>query len=445
MAEDLPIPARARLPIDDLTVEGDGIARWDGLVVFVPGALPGDVAEIAIERLHRRRASGRLVRLDVPAPARRVPPCPVQADCGGCPLMPLEEEAALAVKARHVRETLARVGGIEVELDETVASPDPLRYRGRLRFAVAPRSAGPTVGFRPRARPRELVPVRDCSLAPPDASRLAAAVIGALDAASPPGRPWPTEVSLRGSLATGEWLAVLHAPRGPWPEAGDAMTRLVEDEPALAGVVRCAPTAKGREAERRLAGRSSVHERIGGLEVELGASTFLQVNPRAAERLYGAVAVGLAPIAPRRVLDLFCGVGLAGLLGTPAETDLVGIEAHPAAVAAARRTAERAGRVHARWIAADALAGATALADAGERFDGLIANPPRAGAGPRLATLARRLGARRVVLVSCHPATLARDARALVAAGYRSVRAVVVDLFPQTPHVEAVLVLEERE
>jgi 23S rRNA (uracil1939-C5)-methyltransferase len=291
------------------------------------------------------------------------------------------------------------------------------------------------------------VPVHDCLVAPEGLVPLAGRLLEELDRASPAGRPWPRELALRASESEGRALVVLQGPGGAWPEAEEVARRFVSDDARLAGVLRVVERRGAPPESLRLAGASRVTERLGGAEVEVGATTFLQVNPGAAERLYEEAARALAPAFEEkegalRILDLFCGAGLAGLRATPSGHELLGVERSHAAVRAARQAARRARRPRARFVAEDALRFARRAAARGERFDALLANPPRAGAGADLGPLAQQLGVQRAVLVSCHPATLARDAAGFVEAGFRPAGVVAVDLFPQTTHLESVLALE---
>jgi 23S rRNA (uracil1939-C5)-methyltransferase len=438
--------ARLAVAIEDLTSEGTGVARHDGWVFFVPGVVPGDRAEVRVGRVRRGVVEADLLALPGPSPERVEPPCPFQAACGGCPLMVLAAGAQLALKVRHLEQTLRRIGGLAApQVAHAVPSPHALRYRGRVRFAVAPRADGPAIGFHPRGVGGSIVSVDDCRLAPQEASRLAQGLLTRLDALSPGDGYWPLQVEARGSFAAGDWLLVAFGPPGPARALERAARELVDAEPQLAGIVRVegGPGEGGRET--LLAGCDELLERIGGAELELGATTFLQVNPEAAAALYGAVRTMLARNGPpARLLDLFCGVGAIGLLGVDAGCEVLGIESHPATVERARRSAQRAGRDRARFRAGTAQAVARELAGAGERFDAVTANPPRAGLGADLPRAIAALAPRAVVLVSCHPATLARDLRAFAAAGFEPAEIAAVDLFPQTPHLEAVVRLVPR-
>ena len=428
--------------VSDLTAEGAGVARHGGLVVFVPGAVPGDLVRARIVRLRRGWAEGELLAVERPADARRMAPCAAQDECGGCPLMVLDEAAALAVKGRALAETLRRVGGVACGVAEIAPSPRPLRYRGRVRFAVAPRGEGAQVGFHPRGQECGFAPVDDCLLAPEGTTALAREFLERLAALGP--GPWPAQLEVRCSFASGRRLLVVHGPSAPWPHAAAAAGALLAARPDLAGVVRLVPRRGAPPLEQLLGGAEAVLETIGGAEVELGATSFLQVNPAAAELLYARARAALEGPKGGRLLDLYCGVGLIGLLAVDADVEVVGVELNEAAAERAARAARRAGRTNARHVAADAVAFAREAAERGERFERVALNPPREGAGPGLAAAVAALRPEVVAVVSCHPAALARDLKLFAARGYHTTRVVAVDMFPQTPHLEAVARLERE-
>jgi len=257
------------------------------------------------------------------------------------------------------------------------------------------------------------------------------------------GPVWPTQLSIRGSLAAGKWLLVPHTGPGAWPEGVAAARELTAANDDVAGVVRLIEQPPAPPFEETILGADAVLERIGGAEFELGATTFLQVNPAAAALLYGAVREALAgPPPSHRLLDLYCGAGLVGLLCVGDAVEVLGVELHPATVEQARRAAARAGRSNLEFRVGDALHAALSLVAARERFDRVCMNPPRAGASEGLTDTLHALGARIVAMISCHPAALARDIARLRQAGYEPQSLAVVDMFPQTPHLEAVVRLE---
>ncbi len=247
--------------VEDLNAAGAGVSRVQGLVVFTPGAAPGDRAVVRLKRIRRGWGEGELLRIVSPSPHRREPPCPHQRECGGCPLMIIDETTALAVKARHLGEVLRRIGKVDRPLDRVIPSPLALGYRGRVRFAVAPWRAGAWFGYHPQGRPQTIVPVVECRLAPPRASALARDFVDSLHRLTGPStRVWPTHLSVRGALARGRWLLVPHTGEGSWRE-GEAVAReMLARNADLAGVVRLIEAAGRPVRERTLAGDAVVVE-----------------------------------------------------------------------------------------------------------------------------------------------------------------------------------------
>jgi 23S rRNA (uracil1939-C5)-methyltransferase len=433
--------------ISDLTAQGDGVGRKDGAVVFVAGGVPGDRVRARVLRVRRRHAQAVVESTLTPAPDRVEAVCAHQPVCGGCPLMVLAPEAALRVKVGHLEQTLRRVGGLEHSVARAVPSPLPLEYRNRVAFAVTRREGRDRIAFRARLDPAEHVPISRCHLVPEKVSAAAQELLEGLAARTRRGGrdPRPLRLELRGSLSRDEWMAVLHTTTGRWPGAVLVAEGWLASAPWRVGVVRIEQDRRGQiVGERCLAGVDVVHERLGDVEAPLSATSFLQVNPGVAERLYEVVAGMLhRGSAPGRVLDLYCGAGLVGALSVPDADELVGVEIHAPSLHRAREL--DGGRPRREWIQADATEAAERLAADGRRFDAVVVNPPRAGAGPGLPGALAALEPSRVVVISCHPAALARDLARLSEAGFAVVEVVALDMFPQTPHLEAVVELVPRE
>lgn len=436
----LAVGQEIEVEVTDLSSEGEGVGRFERAVVFVDGAVPGDRVLSRVKRARKNRIEARVTRLLQSSPARIEPVCAHQAECGGCPVMVLEPEAALAARGSHLAQTLRRIGGIGRGVDRTVASPAAVGYRNRVAFSVTEVSGGALqLAFHGRRDPAERVPIRRCHLVPEGVTEAAQELLEALPR---DGEVTPLRIEMRGSLARGEWMAVVHAPEGRWPGFAAAGRAWVDAAPWRAGLVRAVTDSAGRvRRHTAVAGKDVVTERIGGLDVELSAGSFLQVNPGVAERLYDVVGEMLrAGGTPRRVLDLYCGAGLIGALAVPQAEELVGVERHGPTLARARRLPGAGDRRE--WLRDDAEHAARALADAGRSFDAVTINPPRAGVGGGLPAEVARLAPQRVVLISCHPAALARDLARFNDHGFRVVEVVALDMFPQTPHLEAVVRLD---
>jgi len=354
---------------------GDALGRHRGQVVFVPDALPGERVRIRVAAERRGFLRGELLEVLEPAPERIIPPCPYAATCGGCQWQHAAYPAQLAYKRAIVVEQLTRLGGLTAPpVGEPIPCPAVWGYRNHCRFH---RAGQDRWGFR-AAHSHAVVPVTRCLLA-------MAPIAGWLTAMQ--GRGGPAEIAVR---ALDDGLVTTLAPR-----------------PA--------------------------HARVGKARLRVSPDAFFQVNTPLLPTLVATVVDGLALAGGERVVDAYAGVGLFARFLAERAAAVVAVEAAPAAVADARENL--APFPHVKVVAGRAERVLPALAG---RIDAVVVDPPRAGCDAAvIAALAARRVAR-LVYVSCDPATLARDARRLTAAGYRLATVVPIDLFPHTFHIETV-------
>lgn len=437
-----------RLTVEKAVAGGAGLGRHEGRVWLVSGALPGDRIEATAVRTHASWVEAKVVSILEPSPDRRPPPCPFQGRCGGCPWMPLEDYAQRFWKRAIVVDAFSRIGGLrDVPVRPTVASPRSLGYRNKVEFAVGRGGdGGRVVGLHVAASATDLVDVDRCLLLDDGANRILATARRFLLDESPQWEPAlgdggePGRLVLRRSSETAEYLVAMRGPVEAWPAAARFAQALVGGHPEIAGVVRLlAPSRRrGGASVEPLAGRPWILERLAGTPFRVPAGAFFQINTEAAERL--AETVLEASGSPASVLELYGGVGAFALAlarrGARAEV----VDADSDAVACGREAAQEAGLSGVRFTASDVLA--FLAGRAGETIpppELVIADPPRTGLGRGVAAALAAMAPASIVLVSCDPATLARDVRALREGGYAPVEVVPVDLFPQTPHVEAVV------
>jgi 23S rRNA (uracil1939-C5)-methyltransferase len=408
------------LDVERLTFGFDALAHHGRQVVFVPYAAPGEriAAEVVAERPGYLRA--RLLSVLAPGASRVLPGCRYFTDCGGCQWQHVAPAAQREAKAAIVAEQLRRLAGVsDAEILPVLASPRDWGYRSRLTLVVEGRRAG----FR-RARSHALVDVGDCPIAEPVLSAHLAAARDWVAALRVPLR----RVTI-GSAPGGVVLAGTTTAR---PGPAD----LTASEALLARAASVRGTVLAGAGARLVVGDPTVRVPLEpGLDLEVPADVFTQVNRGANPALVASVLVLGDFAAGERVLDLYCGAGNFALPLARRGARVLGVERHAVAVAAARANAERLGLQDATFRSA-AVARALATIAAGS-VDAVVLDPPRRGAADALSGLAA-LRARRIVYVSCDPATLARDVRTLRAGGYRLGRVQPVDLFPQTYHVESV-------
>jgi 23S rRNA (uracil1939-C5)-methyltransferase len=473
-------PTVATVFIEALAFGGAGIARVEGKVWFVPGALPGE--QVTVEILGRRRKfdQARLLEVLEPSPLRRAPCCPHVDHCGGCSLQALAYPAQLEAKAQQVRDCLARIGGMEVpEFGPPVASPDEFRYRNKMEFTFSPRAwepqgppefpaPGPALGLHVPGRHDAVFELENCALPSPRSIQVLTEVRAFAREHGLPAYRCREDAGLlrhlvvREGRASGDLLVALVV-RETDPVFRQLGPRLAAAVPGLTGLVLIvnrtrATIARGSQDEV-LWGHPILRERLAGLSFELGAQSFFQTNTAGAEKLLavigevldrfgyparsGAGATG-APAAPApapHLLDLYCGAGTLGLCLADRFAQVTGIEQVDEAIRSAERTAALNGIPHARFEVADVERWVRDFGAGNAPPDVIIVDPPRAGLHPRALSALPGLGAQLIVYVSCNPATLARDAAGLVGAGYQPAGLRIVDLFPQTGHIESVLAL----
>lgn len=414
-------PDELELTFDGIAQGGEAVGRWGERVVFAAGGLPGERARV---RLHERLpayARGSVTEVLSASPERVEPRLP------GASHMPWQH-IAFAEQGRLRRQILAdqlaKFAGIAPALvGDTMLASGAWEYRNSARFHCAGRMVGYHAG-----ESQEIVELVADPLLHPALNDALAHLRTAL-AGEPADAP-PVEVTLRVSETYGYCVAALRG-RG---DRRRLAARWRAACPALAGVVfTTAPQTTAPPL-----GVDHLVEEFADIAFLLHPTTFFQVNIAAAQALLDLIRAGLGPMAGGRLLDLYCGAGAFTLPLARDAAEIVGIEEYAGAIADAERTAAAHGIANAYFINASVEA---ALSDFEGSFDAAVLDPPRRGCHPRALTMLLELAPRRIVYVSCHPATLARDLKTLIGGGYVVERATPVDLFPQTPHVESVVAL----
>ena len=447
------------LRIERLSSDGSGVAHSaDGEAVFVPGTAPGDEARVRIVKDCGRYAFGILDELLTPSPDRIPVDCPVAGPCGGCSLRHLDYAAELRAKQESVLDAFRRIGGLEVPVLDILPSPDVDRYRNKVQFPVGIDKNGvPCIGFY-AGRTHRIVPCPDCKLQPSVLNEIGNAlcaffaqqVIRPYDEQS--GKGLVRHIFLRRGAHSGQIMVCLVCTRAKLPHAEQLCTALRGQFPAISTIllnVNAKNTNVILGSENHiLYGPGYIEDTLCGVPVRLGPLSFYQVNTLAAERLYG-VAAQYAQLTPDdTLLDLYCGMGTIGLSMAGQCRELIGVEIVPEAIESAKANAARMGEAVAaksRFFCADAGQAATQLAAEGLHPDIVMLDPPRKGCDEATLSAVVRMAPRRVVYVSCNPATAARDAAWLEQNGYHAEKVQPVDLFPRTKHCETVVLLSKGE
>jgi 23S rRNA (uracil1939-C5)-methyltransferase len=437
--------AELELTVDTLAYGGAGVARIDGYVVFVDGGLPGDRVRARVYKSKRAYAQARAIDVLQPA-ADRVPP---KADHPGAPWQELAYERQLEVKQAQVDDALRRIGRLEdFEFEPIVPAVELWRYRNKLEYSFGAGPEGELVcGFHAPGRWDEIVPIDDCLLASKEANVVRERIVDwcRAEGLEPydrrSGEGMLRNLVVREGRRTGQLQARLVTGRGPLDREG--LVRAGGPDAALLWTQseQRAETTQGGETEL-LAGADRLEEELMGLRFEISAEAFFQTNTEMAERLY-ALAVEYAQLGGfERVYDLYCGIGTIGLSMAPRAAEVWGLEISEHAIADAIRNAQANEIDNARFFAGDVRLALRELVERAGRPDVLVLDPPRAGLSQKVVRRVIEAAPRRVVYVSCNPTTLAPNAAQLVEAGYTLTRVRPVDMFPQTPHIECVALLE---
>ena len=439
-----------RAHIDGYSSEGLGIARIDGQVVFVHGAVRGEICDVLVMKVLKNAAFGKIAALVELSPARRVPDCPYYGRCGGCDFRHMSYDEELWAKRTRVQDALTRIGGAEVTVEEILGAEQPLHYRNKSIYPISP--AG-EVGFY-RARSHQVVHVEHCLIQKPEADALAQAVRDYI--ARFQVEPY-NEATGRGLLrhlyvrtsCRGESLACLLVNGSRLPHEQELVDMLRAAAPGVCGVVLGENTRRGNailgDRYRTLWGRDYLTDTLCGLELRLSVPSFYQVNHDQAQRLYEK-ALEYAGLTGRELaVDLYCGAGTITQVLARRARHVIGGEIVPEAIRDAEDSARRNGVENVEFLCGDASRLAAELRQRGLRPDVICVDPPRKGLAPDVVEAAASMRPGRIVYVSCDPATLARDVARFAPLGYCPVRACAVDLFPGTAHVETVCLLSKLQ
>ncbi|HEU5263896.1 MAG TPA: 23S rRNA (uracil(1939)-C(5))-methyltransferase RlmD [Gaiellaceae bacterium] len=440
------------LSIESLAYGGNGVARHGGFVVFVRGGLPGDRVRARVTKVKRGFAEGFASQLLDPGPDRVEAPCRHFGTCGGCRFQDLAYEAQLAQKAQQVRDALVRIGRAQdPPLEAILAASSRYGYRNKLEYSFSTGDEGVELGFHRAGRWDEVVGIEECLLTTDLGNAIRVAVrdwareerLEAYHQAT--GEGYLRHLVVREGRNTGQALVVLVTAPGERFEAGylvDVLRRFPEVR-SIHWAVNDTPAEQTNLPTRLLWGEEAIEERILGLRCRVRPSAFLQTNTEMAEQLY-ALARGFAGLTgSENVFDLYCGTGTIGLALASTAGSVWGLEISEEAVACAIENAALNGIENAQFFAGNVGQTLDELVEEAGSPDVVVVDPPRAGLAGKALRRTGALGAVRIVYVSCNPTTLASDVQVLRDDfGYALVRCRPVDMFPHTPHVESVSLLE---
>ena len=440
------------LRIDSLGSEGQGVGRYEGMAVFVPFALPNELVKVHIIKVAKNYAVGKLIKVIEPSKVRREPRCSSFTRCGGCNLMHMDYAAQLEYKRDLVENAFARIAKIEgVHVENTIGMDEPYHYRNKAAFPFAMVDGRMCFGFfAPRSH--RLIPIDGCFIEQEPLYNVASAVH--CWAEENDIQPYDEETgsgTIRHVVSrittSGDIMAVI-VTKGRPKKLNKLVDMLKERCEGIKSIIlnrndEDTNVIFGRSYET-LWGEDSLTENLCGFEFSVSAASFLQVNPVQTECLYAQVEAFLPEKDGFEAIDVYCGTGTISMILSKRAKHVTGIENIKPAVEDAARNAERNGAGNADFICADAAEALPELIEKGIRPDVIVIDPPRKGCDKAVLNAITGSAVQRVIYVSCDPATLARDVRILVDGGYSIQKVQPIDMFPQTAHVETVVLLSRE-
>lgn len=416
------------LEIESLSYGPYGVARFQGQVVMIPATVPGDKVAARILETKGSYAIGEVIRVIEPSRKRQPPPCPYVSECGGCPWQQVRYGAQLQAKQKNVEDALTRIGKLDgFELRPIVPSPAEFHYRRRIRLQA---DSSRRLGFYHAASHR-LAEIGSCLIAAKDAGRC----IETLRDWVQPMQTGFEAVEIVTGDQRGEIVIVARAPGDFVSTDEPACAHLLDQQPHIRGLIVSGP------GWRRSWGETKISlDAENGIRLAIEADVFTQVNPDGNRKLLSALLIAGEFDRQDRVLELYCGAGNFTLSLAKRAREVIAVEGDRGSIESGKLSAQFNGFDNIRWMTAHVPAAMERLAHRREKFTKIVLDPPRTGAKKIDRQLAS-LDARKIIYVSCNPATLARDASALAKHGYKLAVVQPFDLFPHTFHVEVIATL----
>ena len=438
--------------INGCSSSGDGVARIDGKVVFVKGAIEGETCEVKILKSTKNISYAKIEKIIVPSPHRVDPPCPNFQKCGGCNFMHVDYSEELRIKQQRVNEALARIGGLDLKVSGIVGSDLEYRYRNKAIYAVS-RENGKTVAGFYRARSHSVIPIEQCLIQSEVFDRAVLAVtswmdayhISAYDESKCEGTVRHIFCRYAGSTDKVQITIVV----------GD--NNIPHTDELISGILKACPETSGiiinlnekhdntvlRGTFRTIWGSDFLEDTLCSLRFNLSPQSFYQINRLQAEKLYNKAIEYAGLKDTETVLDLYCGTGTITLCLSGHAKLAIGAEIAQAAITDAYSNAQQNNIENVQFICADAYDAAEQLKNSGIFPEVVVVDPPRKGLSPAVIQVIADLSPDRVVYISCDPATLARDLKLFSESGYLTQEATAFDMFPKCAHVETVALLSK--
>ncbi|MER1957715.1 MAG: 23S rRNA (uracil(1939)-C(5))-methyltransferase RlmD [Solibacillus sp.] len=443
---------RTTVYIEDLTHDGNGVAKIDGYPLFIPGALPGETAEVHVVKTLKNYGFAKVVDILTTSPDRVDATCEYFAQCGGCQVQHLSYEGQLKWKQSMVENVMKRIGKIDAPVHPVKGMDEPWHYRNKSQIPFAQNEEGDAIAGFYKTKSHEIVNMERCLIQSGEADvmmgqlkdELALLRIRPYDEKSHQGML--RHVVVRKARATGEVMIVLVTKTKKFPQAEAAVEKLRELVPNVTSIIQNINGEKTNvifgDETVTLWGKDTIEDTIGDVRFEISARSFYQVNPVQTEVLYKQALDYAQLEGNERVIDAYCGIGSISLFLAQKAGQVMGVEIVEQAIEDAKRNAELNGLTNTYFEAGPAEEVIPRWYKEGKVADVLVVDPPRKGCDEALLNTIIEQKPKRVVYVSCNPGTLARDLRILEDGGYKTKEIQPVDMFPHTTHCEAVAWLE---
>lgn len=441
------------LTIDGISSDGNAVGHYDGKAIFVPNAAVGDLLSVRIVKDQKSYAFGKIENILNASPFRQAVDCDIANQCGGCCFRHLTYQAELEAKKSFVQDALNRIGKIDFAVEDICPSPSQDRYRNKVQIPIAEQNGTWTFGFYANHSHR-IVPCNDCLLQPKVVNQLANRTAQLLkefgctayDEAKRSGLV--RTIYIRQGGNSKELLLCIVATQKSLPKSGQLVNILKTEFPELKSIVLNVNAKNTNvilgDQNSILLGDGFINDTLCDVPIRLGVHSFSQVNTLGAEKLF-AIAKEYANLqTDETLLDLYCGAGIIGLSMAEKCKSLIGVEIVPEAIENAKHSAEKMKFTNTRFLCADAAVASAELVKLNHLPDVIVVDPPRKGCDETTLQSIISMSPSRIVMVSCNPATMARDIAFLVKSNYTLQKVKPVDMFPRTKHVECVVLLHKK-
>lgn len=440
--------------IESVTSEGMGVAHIDGFCVFIPQTVDGDVVLAKILKVKTGYAYAKLLKIITPSEYRVPSPCPAFSKCGGCQLMHIDYEKQLYIKKDIIENALKRIGKIDTPVSEMIGATNPFRYRNKMIFPIGIDKSGKKICGFYRERSHDIIELDDCLLGDEIISKIIKSVMDFIEKYKitvyneEQHKGIVRRLFIRYGYNTNEMMVVLSINAKTLPHYDEFAKNISSISRKIKSVILNFNTKKTNavlgDTNAVIFGKETISDTLCGLKYEISPHSFFQINPFQTEKLYNK-ALELAEISENdKVMDLYCGIGTISLCAAKNAKKVIGVEIVEQAILDARKNAEKNGIKNVTFYAEDASVLVPELIENGEKPDIVILDPPRKGSDEKTLSSIVKAEPKRIVYISCNPATLARDLRFLEDSGYEIKTVVGVDMFSQTMHCEVVCALQRH-